>query len=141
MQASVAPPLRAEGAIVISIDEPDEAVQAATANRFGADVYLGLRASAERIGVAYYATAGFESAGGRQLALLLHRRLAALVDATTEEPAGMRLPILRETRMPAVLCEVAPLHTTATAVPALASTFVASITAWADGRGELESPG
>jgi hypothetical protein len=69
---AVTVPLRAEGAVVITLDEPDESVQAATANRFGADVYLGLRSSGERSGVAYYATTGFESAGGRQLALLLH---------------------------------------------------------------------
>jgi N-acetylmuramoyl-L-alanine amidase len=87
--------------------------------------------------VAYYATTGFESAGGRQLAVLLHPRLAALVSPTTEGPVGMRVPILRETRMPAVLCEVAPLQTTDTAVPALASTFADSVTAWADGRGAV----
>jgi hypothetical protein len=53
----------------------------------------------------------------------------------TDGPVGMRVPILRETRMPAVLCEVAPLHTADTAVPALASTFAISVGAWADGRG------
>jgi N-acetylmuramoyl-L-alanine amidase len=132
---AVATPLRTLGAVVITLDEPDESVQAATANRFGADLYLGLRASAERTGVSYYGTTGFESAGGRQLALLLYPRLAALVAPMNEGPSGMRVPILRETRMPAVLCEVAPLHTTDTAVPALASTFADSVAAWANGRG------
>jgi N-acetylmuramoyl-L-alanine amidase len=134
---AVGTPLRTEGAIVITLDEPDETVQAATANRFGADVYLGLRASTERSGVAYYATVGFESAGGRQLATLLYPRLAALVGPMTDGPVGMRVPILRETRMPAVLCDVAPLHTVDTAVPALASTFADSVAAWADGRGAV----
>ncbi|MDQ1424676.1 MAG: N-acetylmuramoyl-L-alanine amidase [Acidimicrobiaceae bacterium] len=135
---AVASPLRTDGAIVITLDEPDESVQAATANRFGADVYLGLRASMDRSGVAYYATTGFESAGGHQLASLVHARLAALVAPMTDGPVGMRVPILRETRMPAVLCDVAPLHTVETAVPALASTFADSVAAWADGRGALE---
>jgi N-acetylmuramoyl-L-alanine amidase len=84
---AVAMLLRAEGAIVITLDEPDESVQAATANRFGADVYLGLRASAYRSGVAYYATVGFESAGGRQLASLLHPP-GGLVGPMTEGPSG-----------------------------------------------------
>jgi N-acetylmuramoyl-L-alanine amidase len=134
---AVAAPLRTGGAVVITLDEPDESVQAATANRFGADLYVGLRSSAERSVVAYYATTGFESVGGRQLASLLHPRLAALVAPMTDGPVGMRVPILRETRMPAVLCEVAPLHTTDTAVPALASTFADSVGAWADGRGPV----
>ena len=85
-----------------TLDDPDGAAQAAAANRFGADVYLGL-VTADR----------------RQHRLLRHRRLrvasaaAAWPTCSTRSwrrsspprrpPAGMRLPVLRETTMPAVL--------------------------------------
>jgi N-acetylmuramoyl-L-alanine amidase len=134
---AIAAPVRAEAAIVITLDEPDESVQAATANRFGADIYLGLRATTERSGVAFYATTGFESVGGRRLASLVHARLTELVPMS-DGPAGMRLAILRETRMPAVLCEVSPLHTADTALSTLANTFTESLAAWANGRGALD---
>jgi N-acetylmuramoyl-L-alanine amidase len=95
--------LRLLGSTVLTVDEPDGAGQAAAANRFEADVYVGLVAAEDRTTVAYYATTGFESVGGHRLAELLHHELSADADTGASPPVGMRLPVLRETRMPAVL--------------------------------------
>jgi len=99
--------LRLCGASVISVDEPDARAQAAAANNFAAHVYIGFESQPAKEGrVAYYSVPAFESAGGRSLA----ERLAAGLSgpACVEDvPHGMRLQVLRETRMPAVLITVA----------------------------------
>ena len=97
--------LRRDGAHVLSLDEEDWGRQASTANSFGADLFLGLDVG-EQSGLAFYQTEGFESAGGRHLAGLLAISLNEVLELGP--PTGMRLPILRETRMPAVLCSIAP---------------------------------
>ena len=99
--------LRLCGASVIAVDEPDARAQAAAANNFAAHVYLGFESQPDDTGrVAYYAVPDFESAGGRSLA---ERLAAGLADSAQLDPAphGMRLQVLRETRMPAVLISVA----------------------------------
>jgi N-acetylmuramoyl-L-alanine amidase len=97
------------GAAVAVLHHPDESVQAVSANGFGADAFLGLALLA-RAGSAtsYYAAAGFESPGGRRLAEMVMEELQPIALGDAQGPTGMRLPILRETRMPAVLCELGP---------------------------------
>ena len=78
-------------------------------NRFDAEVFIDL--AVEETGpcwVAFYGTDGFESAGGRRLASLAVARLRETTTLDVEEPKAMRLPILRETRMPAVVCSLGP---------------------------------
>jgi N-acetylmuramoyl-L-alanine amidase len=95
--------LRLCGASVISVDEPDARAQAAAANNFAAHVYLGFESQPDATGrVAYYAVPTFESAGGRSLAERLATGLAGPAELEPV-PQGMRLQVLRETRMPAVL--------------------------------------
>jgi N-acetylmuramoyl-L-alanine amidase len=103
--------LRQAGGDVVTLHEPDGSRQAAAANRFDAAVYVGLVVNT-RSSVAYFATTGFESAGGRRLAELCADRL---LDALVRDDPGLecgvsgaRLAVLRETRMPAVLCRVGP---------------------------------
>ena len=43
----------------------------------------------------------------------------------------MRLAVLRETRMPAVLCSLGPVREVVDATDAIASALVAAIVAWA----------
>ena len=50
----------------------------------------------------------FESSGGRRLAECIQQEVAPVLGTKAGEPAGMSLPVLRETRMPAVLCELGP---------------------------------
>ena len=84
-------------------------MQAVEANDFDADVYIGLTlADDPACQAVYYATPGFESAGGRRLAELLIDCLAHVGGVTVLPARGHWLPILRETRMPAVVCGVGP---------------------------------
>jgi len=77
--------------------------QAAATNDFGADVYLGLVVSTDPVvEAAYFSVPGYESDGGRRLAELLVRELPAAPGWTIGVVRGMRTPILRETRPPAV---------------------------------------
>ena len=95
--------LRLRGAIVISVDEPDAIAQANAANRFGADLYVGFEARADGASrICYYSVPTFESVGGRSLA---ERLVTAFAGISSVDPclAGMRLQVLRETKMPAVL--------------------------------------
>jgi N-acetylmuramoyl-L-alanine amidase len=118
------------GSTVLTIDVPDGADQAATANRFGADVYLGLATAADRTSIAYYATPGFESLGGHRLAELLHDELETVRSLAVSIPAGMRLPVLRETRMPAVVIELGPAHHAADHTPAVAGAVARALARW-----------
>lgn len=99
--------LHEHGALVVSTDDPDPVVQATSANEFGAELYIGLEAVADRRSVvSYYQVPAFESAAGRTLARLIERHLRDVLHRPTV--AGMRLPILRETKMPAVLLTLGP---------------------------------
>lgn len=122
--------LRARGAHVVPSDDLDPSRQAQAANRFEADVYLGFEASTDAAtSVAYYATQGFESVGGRELAALLQRQLGELVGGEAVV-TGMRLPILRETRMPAILCSLGPVRTVADRAPAVATAVAGAVECW-----------
>jgi len=125
--------LHHQGAVVVTCAHPDQSAQAAEANRFEADVYLGvvlrLRPGAT---CSYYASNGFVSAGGRRLAELTASELESEVPvpgpATTQ---GMRLPALRETRMTAVWCEVGPPAFVVEHTEKLAIALALSVAAWA----------
>ena len=94
---------------------------------------MGIRVGSERgCSTSYYAGYRYSSAGGRRLAELLHVALAttlALPDAGTD---GMSLPLLRETRMPAVICEVAPASVLVEQAPVIARAVVDSLAEWVD---------
>ena len=122
--------LRSAGASVAELDHDDGSAQAASANRFGADLYVGI-AAATGCTVSYYQVAGFESVGGRQLAELTCERLRA-TGLEGGEPHGMRLPILRETRMPAVLCELGPAEQIARQAVATAEALALAIRGWVE---------
>jgi N-acetylmuramoyl-L-alanine amidase len=78
--------------------------QAAASNDFSADVYLGIVVVEDPVvEAAYFQAPGYESAGGRRLAELVVREFPAAPGWVIGAVQGMRLPILRETRPPAVL--------------------------------------
>ncbi len=102
--------LREHGATVISTDEYEATAHAAAANRFGASVYLGFAPRADtRSDISYFAVPTFESVGGRALATQLVAHMGPAMGRTMAL-RGMRLPVLRETRMPAVFCELGPVR-------------------------------
>ena len=115
--------------------------QAMAANHFAADVYIGFEVTAEPAATVYfYKVPTFESVGGRALAEAMREQLAHLVaeahrvgfgsavSAATVE--GMRLPVLRETRMPAVLVTVGPVRVATDATPQLTTAVLRALDLW-----------
>ena len=110
--------LRHRSATVIASDEPDAAAQAAAANRFAATVYIGFETQpGAEATVHYYAVPQFESAGGRALATRIAARCGDTIEDFRPGVHGMRLPVLRETRMPAVLVTFGPVQPALDRVP------------------------
>jgi N-acetylmuramoyl-L-alanine amidase len=103
--------LRDTGAVVQVLGESDESAQAAAANDAGAEIYLGLRLEKLEPGcrTAYFrGHDGFCSDAGRRLATFVHAAVLRCTPGPDRRCVGMRVPILRETRMPAVLLELGP---------------------------------
>jgi N-acetylmuramoyl-L-alanine amidase len=122
--------LRLRGATVMSLDEPDAVAQASAANHFAADVYIGLETDVEPAAIVqYYRVPTFESAGGRALAEMISSRLDCIVDLEPEV-RGMRLPMLRETRMPAVQCVFGPVRVAIDAGHEIAVAIVGAVEQW-----------
>jgi N-acetylmuramoyl-L-alanine amidase len=122
--------LRLQGATVMPLDEPDPVTQALAANQFGAHVYLGFEGRADPAAVAYYyQVPTFESVGGRALAEAIVESVGELDDLAVTA-TGMRLPVLRETRMPAVLCAVGPVQAAANDAPRLIAGMLRALELW-----------
>ena len=131
--------LRHWGAIVISVDEPDARIQADAANHFEADVYVGFEAVDPRAAehgnqISFYAVPGFESAGGRALAERIAAGLVVLPSLEGLQPTaiGMRLQVLRETRMPAVLVTVADVRRLVDRSTEITAVVRDALETWAD---------
>jgi N-acetylmuramoyl-L-alanine amidase len=130
---TVARLLRQRGADVITLDDPDARTQAQAANRFEAEVFLGLEAHrAPHCEIAYYSVPTYTSPGGESLA----RRLASHLDDHVSpvhgvvEVVGLRLPILRETRMSAVMLTMGPVRDVVDQAPKVATMLADSIEEW-----------
>ena len=119
------------GANVVVLHHPDGSVQAAEANSFGADAFVGLAVRDEPgCALSFYAAGAFESVGGRRLAELLCDELAAETYAGRGSVSGMRTPILRETRMPAVVCEIGTAASVVEHTGELARTLTRAFSRW-----------
>lgn len=124
--------LAAAGAVTVVLHHPDESAQAAATNEFGAGVYLGLGVlDTPGRRAAYYATDDFHSVGGRLLAGLLLDELPSPPLGARRQSVGMRLPILRETRMPAVVCELGPIEALVEHAAMVGAGLSRAITRWA----------
>lgn len=122
--------LRQRGATVMPLDEPDAVAQALAANHFAAHAYVGFETTIESMAVAhFYRVPTFESVGGRALAEGIATQLHGIagLEPTT---SGMRLPVLRETKMPAVLLTVGPVRTVADAHAAIAGGVLRALELW-----------
>jgi N-acetylmuramoyl-L-alanine amidase len=129
----IARSLQDAGAITTVLDHPDGSEQARQANAFEAELYLGLAVSSDgRARAAYYSTPGFESFGGRRMAELVAEELRTCCPGETPDPVGMRLPILRETRMPAVVCHLTAVDQLITQHPELAAAVRRAATRWVE---------
>jgi N-acetylmuramoyl-L-alanine amidase len=124
--------LRRQAATVMTLDEPDVHVQAKATNQFDGHLYLGFESRPEPATViCFYRAPSFESTAGRCLAERIGERLATLAGRGQVEVAGMRLPILRETKMPAVLCVLGPARRAADAATVIGLAILDALDAWA----------
>ena len=135
---SVTQELRANGARVVSIDELDPRRQASAANRYEATVYVGFESQATAAAtVAYYSTDGFTSAGGQSLAQRVASSLTAIGTLGEAATAGMRLTVLRETRMTAVVCSLGPVQRIAESAGTIGQAVVTALANWVTAPVEL----
>ena len=113
---AVAAALAAGGGRAVLLQHPDPRAHAAEANALEVDCYLGLtlrdRSSAGDCAptgcwTAYYRSPdGSESPEGLRLATLVQESVVPVLGATDGGLRGMAVPVLRETRMPAVVTEL-----------------------------------
>jgi N-acetylmuramoyl-L-alanine amidase len=123
--------LHEEGAIVAVLHHPEASAQARDANAFGAEVYVGLELDPEpSCQIAFYATEGFRSAGGATLATVLADALPHGTGLPEGTVSGLRLPVLRETRMPAVVCFLGPAPLVVERTAPMAGSIVDAIRSW-----------
>jgi N-acetylmuramoyl-L-alanine amidase len=93
------------GILAVRIDAPP-ARAPAEANARRVDVYLHVEVGDEPL-LAFYASPGYVSPGGRLLAQLIAAELTEQdVASPAPAPQGLRSPILRDTSMPAVVWRV-----------------------------------
>lgn len=96
------------GAVPVTLPHPDGSVQAAEANAAAVSAYLGVEVRREAVvTIAYFATEGYTSVGGQALARQLADGLTG-IGWPAGQLLGMQLPVLRETRMPAVRVTLGP---------------------------------
>ena len=98
------------GARVLTLQDPSTSRSAAIVNNAGAHACLGLRIDpdCQHCMTAFYAGYRYESPGGKRLAQLVQTYVVQAIDVHDAGIRGMSVPILRETRMPAILCEIGP---------------------------------
>ncbi|HEV7535274.1 MAG TPA: peptidoglycan-binding protein [Acidimicrobiia bacterium] len=85
----------------------DDSTVAAEANRYAADLFLGLRFGdiCSSCACDYFASHASRSEGGCHVARCITEELSAVLGCDPAEPAGRAYAVLRETRMPAVVCQ------------------------------------
>ncbi len=121
------------GAEVVVLHHPDQSEQAAEANAALADAYVGLHLDVDAQGctTAHYAGHNYVSPAGRCLAVLVQATLPGALGIPDGGVRGMALPVLKETRMPAVVCELGPPSTVVARTAELAEALAQAISAWA----------
>ncbi|MGI8794015.1 MAG: peptidoglycan-binding protein [Acidimicrobiales bacterium] len=119
------------GAHALVVSHPDPSEHAAQANAVSADAFVGLVVCPEeQCSVAYYGRPDWESWAGRRLAALLEADLPLPLGGPTAMVRGMTLPALRETRMPAVLCELGPARTVVERGSEIAAAIAGALSRW-----------
>ena len=96
--------LMADGADVLPLNHPSWSAQAVQANRFNAAVYVAVEVRPAPASISYFQGRHFTSELGRQLSQDLSEQLKPVLGHLEE--CGMALPVLRESKMPAVLIRV-----------------------------------
>jgi N-acetylmuramoyl-L-alanine amidase len=129
------------GATVVTLHDPDGSVQAGEANALAGEAYLGLRLETSEPGCAtayFLGYNGVSSEGGRRLAESVQTALTTALAIPDRGTRGMRLPILRETRMPAVLIELGPPAVVVERGPEVAAAIGEALKCWVSAPGAEE---
>ncbi len=95
-------------------------------------VALRLTPSTASCRTAFWSGTHDESPGGRRLAELVQSTVPQALGVEDAGVQGMSVPLLRETRMPAVLVEIGPASTVVEQAPVLASALSVALGHWAD---------
>lgn len=127
--SSLSRALSAAGALASVVQHRDPSTVASEANVLVAEVVIDLEVGPGPCWCAFYRSDDFESAGGRRLAELLSNELGA-AGFEVDAPRGMRLPTLRETRMPAVVVHLGPTTTAVTGAGAITTACATAVEAW-----------
>jgi N-acetylmuramoyl-L-alanine amidase len=96
------------GAEVVTAHHPDWSNHARQANSFGADFCIGVEIREGISSICHFLGDHFESPTGKQIGRAISSNLQELFPGITS--TGMRLPLLRETQMPALLCRVSDVN-------------------------------
>jgi N-acetylmuramoyl-L-alanine amidase len=124
--------LRRHGAEIIVLHHPDPSELAQQANALKAAVFVELASLGRDPGCrcTYYRGYSTASPAGHDLAERLAVVVAAAVGVENLGARGMAIPVLRETRMPAVVCEVGPTHALVAQAPAIAEALADGLERW-----------
>jgi N-acetylmuramoyl-L-alanine amidase len=122
------------GTRVTELHHPDDSTQAQQANELAVDVYLGLRLNpaSPECRTSFWSGNHDQSHGGKVLAELVQRSVPAMLGIADGGAHGMRLAILRETRMPSVLVELGPASVVVEQAALLAAALSDALGQWAD---------
>ncbi|HET7487928.1 MAG TPA: peptidoglycan-binding protein [Acidimicrobiales bacterium] len=124
--------LKHAGAEVVVVHHPEQSDQAAEANAARGHVFIGLRLEpgGEGCSSAHYAGHRYESPGGRRLAELVQAMVPEALGIGDGGVRGMAIPVLKETKMPAVVCELGPPASVVARIPDLADALGAVLATW-----------
>lgn len=116
---------------VLSHHEPSEV--ASSANASAAEVFIGVQvAPAESTcTTAYFGRPDYESAAGRLLAEQVQLTVPGALGVPDGGVQALTLPVLRETRMPAVVCEFGPASRAVERTAEVADAFGQALRCWA----------
>ncbi len=129
--AALAAELQLGGLSTVLLSD-DWSAQAAATNDFRADVYIGLVVADDPIvETSYFSVPGYESDGGRRLAQLVLAELPAAPGWSIGVASGKRLPILRETRPPAVVVKLGDHRVLETNQDLVVASLARALYAWA----------
>jgi N-acetylmuramoyl-L-alanine amidase len=122
--------VRTKHPLTTTVDS-DASTQAMTSNRFSADVYVGIEdVGATSCTIYFYEVPTFTSMGGRNLAHHIAAALRARIPELSVHVQGVRHPVLRETRMHAVLCSLGPSDVVSLKTNALSVAIDEALTTW-----------
>jgi N-acetylmuramoyl-L-alanine amidase len=131
--------LMAEGAAASDSDRARAANQAGAEALVGIDLSADPDASIPSVATAYYGREGWHSQAGMRLADLIREELVSQLSLQDRGSHARSLPILRETRMPAV--QVEPGLTTSAWDKALARAIANGLESFFAGVGPIDSDG